>query len=73
MSIQRIDPELCVGCGTCVISCPADVIKMNWETGKAFVKYPQDCAACCWCLGECPQKAVVFSPVKMSPPFASWG
>lgn len=73
MPIERIDPELCIGCGICVTSCPADVIKMNNETQKAFAKYPQDCATCCWCLGECPVKAVVFTPVKMMPIFTSWG
>ncbi|MBW1803016.1 MAG: 4Fe-4S binding protein [Deltaproteobacteria bacterium] len=28
MAIEKIDLELCTGCGTCVNSCPVDVIRM---------------------------------------------
>jgi NAD-dependent dihydropyrimidine dehydrogenase PreA subunit len=73
MAIEGIDPGLCNGCGICVSSCPADVIRMDKESKKAVVKYPQDCIVCCWCLAECPQKAILFSPVKTSPLFTSWG
>jgi len=74
MAIERIDPELCNGCGICVSSCPADVIRMDRESKKAVIQYPQDCVMCCWCIAECPQDAVTISPaVTTYPLFTSWG
>ena len=29
MAIERIDDEICIGCGDCVNSCPMDVIRMD--------------------------------------------
>lgn len=58
MAIQRINEEKCIGCGTCVKSCPADVIRMNTTKKKAEIRYPADCVACCWCIAECPVKAI---------------
>jgi ferredoxin len=74
MAIERIDPGLCNGCGICVNSCPADVIRMDPKSKKAVIGFPQDCVVCCWCIAECPQDAVFISPVvKTSPLFTSWG
>jgi NAD-dependent dihydropyrimidine dehydrogenase PreA subunit len=73
MAIERIDQEKCVGCGICVESCPADVIRMNDSTGKAYPKYAQDCVTCCWCLGECPAQAIVHTAAVVTPAFTSWG
>jgi NAD-dependent dihydropyrimidine dehydrogenase PreA subunit len=74
MTIERIDPGLCNGCGICVKSCPADVLKMDKDNKKAVIRYPQDCVVCCWCFVECPEDAVFISPVvSTSPLFTSWG
>jgi NAD-dependent dihydropyrimidine dehydrogenase PreA subunit len=74
MAIERIDPGLCNGCGICAKSCPADVIRMDRESKKAVIRYPEDRVVCCWWIAECPQDAVFISPVvKTSPPFTSWG
>jgi NAD-dependent dihydropyrimidine dehydrogenase PreA subunit len=74
MAIERIDPVLCNGCGICVKSCPADVIKMDKNDKKAVIRYPEDCVVCCWCFVECPEAAVFISVVvKTSPLFTSWG
>jgi len=73
MAIEGIDTIRCNGCGACVHSCPADVIRMDADTKQAVVKYPQDCVVCCWCLVECPRDAIVFTPTKVAPLFTSWG
>lgn len=73
MAIERIDPSRCTGCGICVENCTADIIHMDAESGKAFVKYPEDCAMCCWCVAECPQKAIEITAERHSPLFNSWG
>jgi NAD-dependent dihydropyrimidine dehydrogenase PreA subunit len=74
MAMVQINLELCNGCGICVKSCPADVIRMNTENKVAIILYPEDCVVCCWCIAECPQEAVIISPVvKTSPLFTSWG
>ena len=73
MAIEKIDIELCNGCGKCVNSCPADVIRMNKEKKKASIEYPEECLMCLWCLTECPKKAITVTPVKSSPLFLSWG
>ncbi|MBC8477481.1 MAG: 4Fe-4S binding protein [Dehalococcoidia bacterium] len=73
MPIERIDPELCNGCGLCVDSCPADVIRMDKKSKRATIKYPEDCVLCGWCLDTCPEDAISVSSVKTSPLIVSWG
>lgn len=58
MGIQKIDQKLCTGCEVCVDDCPMDVIRMNEETGKAYVAYPGDCHSCLQCEESCPVDAV---------------
>ena len=62
MGIRKIDYELCEGCGTCVDECPMDVIRMDENTGKPFIKYLRDCQACFLCEIDCPTEAIFVSP-----------
>jgi len=73
MSIERIDPELCNGCGTCVDSCMVDVIRMDEEGKKAIVRYPEDCTGCTFCEQDCPENAIFLSEIKTEPLLVCWG
>lgn len=73
MSIERIDLELCTGCGICVNSCPMDVIRMDEKIKKAVIKYPEDCMLCDFCEIDCPENAIYVSPEKSAPLLVAWG
>jgi len=72
MSIERIESELCNGCGICVNSCPMDVIRMDEKGKKAIIKYPEDCMCCDACEFDCPVDAIYVSPKKYAPLMVSW-
>jgi len=73
MSIERIDPELCNGCGICVNICPMDVLRMDNKSKKAVIQYPEDCMLCEFCVLDCSENAISVSPEKSSPLIVSWG
>lgn len=73
MSIERIDADLCTGCGICVDTCPMDVIRMDEKSKKAVIKYPYDCMLCLDCEQECPTKAIYVSPEQKVMPMLNWG
>ncbi|MBI4321295.1 MAG: ferredoxin family protein [Chloroflexi bacterium] len=62
MGIQKIDEDLCNGCGICVDSCPMDVIRMNDSTCQAYLAFPGDCTTCYLCELDCPVEAISVSP-----------
>ena len=73
MAIERIDPELCNGCGICVKICPMDVFRMDAQAKKSVITYPEDCMLCEFCVLDCPTKAVTVTPEKTLPLLLSWG
>jgi len=73
MAIERIDSDICNGCGVCVNSCWLDVIRMDEVTNKAVIKYPGECMACAVCEMDCPQKAIYVGPNTPIPMATCWG
>lgn len=72
MSVERIDKDLCTGCGICVKACNQDVLRMG-EDKKPYIKYVEDCTCCMYCEEDCPVQAIFVSPVKNQPYLLSWG
>ncbi len=60
--VTEIDPYLCIVCGVCVQSCQNDVIRM--KRGQAYIKYPEDCSGCCFCMEDCPREAIFLGVVS---------
>ncbi len=73
MSIEKIDQEKCVGCGTCMKSCSVDVIRLNKELKKAVIKYAEDCMVCLMCQLDCKTGAITITPHKVGSLTLSWG
>ena len=71
MAIEKIDHGKCIGCATCVKSCPMDVIRMDSEAKKAVIKYQEDCIMCAVCVADCPAGAITLLPGKSAVWFAS--
>ncbi|MFT5701007.1 MAG: NAD-dependent dihydropyrimidine dehydrogenase PreA subunit [Desulforhopalus sp.] len=71
MTIEAING--CIGCGTCVQSCPTDVLRIDPKTQKAIIKYAADCQICHLCRMYCPVDAITISPEKTIPVIVSWG
>ena len=63
----------CIGCGICVQSCPTDVLRRDAKTGKAVIRYPEDCQICHLCRMYCPVDAITISADKTIPVIVSWG
>ncbi len=72
MAIECIESEVCIGCGTCVDSCPVDAIRMDEKDEKAFIKYHEDCMCCYACVFDCPVDAIYVSPDKPEPLMVGW-
>jgi NAD-dependent dihydropyrimidine dehydrogenase PreA subunit len=71
MGIERI--EGCIGCGTCVLTCPTDVLRIDEKTKKAVIRYPQDCQVCRLCVQYCPVDAITITAGRTIPSVKAWG
>jgi NAD-dependent dihydropyrimidine dehydrogenase PreA subunit len=57
----KIDPEMCIGCGICVLGCGPKVFKFDFEQKKAIVNAPLKCkVGCVTCANTCPTYAISF-------------
>ncbi len=53
--VVTVDRDVCVGCGECVNSCPADVLALVDEKSQAV---NDDCIGCGTCETVCPTGAI---------------
>ena len=68
--IAKIDDTKCTGCGICVESCALDTLRLDPDTGKAYIAYPDDCMTCFTCELRCPENAIDVHPFKEPLPLA---
>lgn len=80
--VSEIDQEKCVGCLTCVRTCPFEIPKVRYADmgvgglkGAAYID-PALCTGCGTCTAECPAKAIQLVSYSddqiMSLPLGSW-
>ncbi len=66
-----INPDVCIGCNTCVRVCMNDIFIPNPEKGKPpIIIFPDECWACGACVMECPmsQEGVEQSAIEVNWP-----
>lgn len=73
MAIETINPQTCIGCKTCVETCPTDVIRFNDQAKHAYIAYPEDCQICNMCANYCPVDAITITDDKYMPILIAWG
>lgn len=60
--IAYVDPDRCTGCGTCVLDCPCDVLRLDAARRRAVIAYRSDCQTCYVCELDCPGGAIRVDP-----------
>ncbi len=81
--VAVVDQSKCVGCLTCVRTCPFEIPKVRYEDigvggikGAAYIE-PALCQGCGTCAAECPAKAIQLVAYRdeqiMAQPLGSWG
>jgi len=60
-----LQPEKCIGCGICVLTCPRGVFELSQvevplklKLERCVVRNRERCDSCGRCVGECPGKAL---------------
>jgi heterodisulfide reductase subunit A-like polyferredoxin len=80
--VSQVDQEKCVGCLTCVRTCPFTIPEVRYEDmgvgeirGAAYID-PAICTGCGTCTAECPAKAIQLVAYRdeqiMGLPLGAW-
>lgn len=64
MSVNRIDLNSCIGCGTCARICPMDVMRFDSAAGKSVIAYLENCQSCGQCYLNCPGHSLGIDAVQ---------
>lgn len=73
MAIQNVDPRRCIGCKTCIATCPVDVFRFDEKSNQAITTYPEACQICQMCANVCPVGAITVTSDKMEKILIAWG
>ncbi|RMF88870.1 MAG: 4Fe-4S ferredoxin [Methanobacteriota archaeon] len=70
-----VDLKRCNGCRhmdepQCEKLCPGDLMALNRDTGKAYIREPRDCWDCMVCVKACPMRAI---ETRLPYPLALYG
>jgi NAD-dependent dihydropyrimidine dehydrogenase PreA subunit len=66
MSVARKDLDACIGCRTCEMVCPMDVMWFNEKENKSVIAYPQQCITCGQCWLNCPTDSLTLQSQTMT-------
>lgn len=72
MAVELLKPELCTGCGNCVITCPCDVFRLDKVSKKTTIAYPEECQVCSMCTIYCPAGVLIVTPEKNTKPITAY-
>ena len=61
-----VDPDVRIGCGSCVVSCSRGVYRFDFDRKKSVVADPMHCmVGCRTCASTCPANAISFPPAQV--------
>lgn len=60
----QIDPQLCVGCGTCVKICPRHILVQKDAKAVPSVRQDMACFNCAQCVAVCPRAAISLPDIR---------
>lgn len=72
MALKSIGGNKCIGCGTCVETCPMDVFRQEKKGSVPTFPYVEDCQACSLCEVYCPKDAIEIVPGQIPNILHAW-